>query len=76
MICPNQHEMTAIVTRDGKPLWRCVELGPRGGRRHMYAERRDGDAAPTGYELWSYRQRDAGGYCSSATIFPAHGLYY
>lgn len=66
---------TAITTRTGTELWKLERRGPRGGREVLYAERRPSATEPTGWELWSDTQRDAGGSMSPAGTFPHAGLY-
>jgi hypothetical protein len=66
---------TAITRRDGALLWKIVEHGPRGGAQVWYAERREGDSEPTGWETWAQSQREAGGRIYPAGTFPRGGLY-
>lgn len=55
-----------VTSRDGRLLWAADDVGPRGGRRTYYAERRAQDHQPTGWELWSDTQARAGGYLTPA----------
>jgi methyl coenzyme M reductase subunit D len=64
--------VVAPVTVHGRRLWKRVEVGPRGGHKALYAERREGEVTPSGWALWSETARDAGGFASPAGTF-AHG---
>jgi hypothetical protein len=63
---------TPIITRNGRLLWR-QSNGTR--RSTRYAERFPGQTQPTGWELWSETQRDAGGRAYPAGVFPVAGIY-
>lgn len=63
----------------GHDLWKMTSAGKRGGKDVAWAARRQGDDAPTGWELWCGTAKqcidDGGGYLSTAGAVPHAGIF-